>query len=103
MSNLILQSTKKITIDDMAKVACISKYHFSRLFKESTGQSPYKYLSQYRIDKAKDLLISTNLSVNEIALRVGFDDMSSFIYLFKQHMHVSPLQFRKHYDNLFPI
>ena len=94
---------KKITIDDMAKVACISKYHFSRLFKESTGQSPYKYLSQYRIDKAKDLLISTNLSVNEIALRVGFDDMSSFFYLFKQHMHVSPLQFRKHYDNLFPI
>lgn len=44
---------KKITIDDMAKVACISKYHFSRLFKESTGQSPYKYLSQYRIDKAR--------------------------------------------------
>ncbi len=85
----------------MAKNACMSKYHFSRLFKESTGESPYKYLCMYRIEKAKELLISTPLSVNEIAVRIGFDDVASFIYLFKKHMFVSPLQFRKHYNNLF--
>lgn len=95
-----LNYDKKITIDDMAKSAYISKYHFSRLFKESTGESPYKYLCMYRIEKAKDLLISTPLSVNEIAVRVGFDDVSSFIYSFKKHMYVSPLQFRNHYENL---
>lgn len=95
-----LNYDKKITIDDMAKNAFISKYHFSRLFKESTGESPYKYLCMYRIEKAKDLLITTPLSVNEIAIRVGFDDVSSFIYSFKKHTFVSPLQFRNHYKNL---
>ena len=95
-----LNYDKKITIDDMAKNAYISKYHFSRLFKESTGESPYKYLCMYRIEKAKDLLITTPLSVNEIAIRVGFDDVSSFIYSFKKHTFVSPLQFRNHYKNL---
>lgn len=92
---------EKITIDDMAKNACMSKYHFSRLFKECTGVSPYKYLCMYRIEKAKELLIDTNLTVGEIAVRTGFEDMSSFIYLFKKHMSVSPLQFRKHYNSLF--
>ena len=96
-----LNYNKKITIDDMAKNACMSKYHFSRLFKESTGESPYKYLCMYRIEKAKELLISTPLSVNETAVQVGFDDVASFIYLFKKHTFVSPLQFRKHYNNLF--
>ena len=96
-----LNYNKKISIDDMAKNACMSKYHFSRLFKESTGESPYKYLCMYRIEKAKELLIKTSLSINEIALRTGFEDTSSFIYLFKKHVFVSPLQFRKHYDNLF--
>ena len=89
-----------LQLSDIARRLYLSTAYFSRLFKESTGESPYKYLCMYRIEKAKDLLISTPLSVNEIAIRVGFDDVSSFIYSFKKHMYVSPLQFRNHYENL---
>ena len=66
-----------ITIDDMARAACLSKYHFIRLFHALEGVTPYRYLQQKRVAAAQRLLSTTDLSHVEIAEQVGFDHRST--------------------------
>lgn len=84
-----------ISIEDIARVACLSNFHFIRLFGQVFGTSPHKYLNKYRIDKAAYFLENTNKSVNEICHEIGFSDPTSFIRLFKRHYRYTPAQYRK--------
>ena len=84
-----------ITIKEMAGVACSSIYHFIRIFKRYTGFSPYEYLIKYRINSSKTLLISTDLTIDEIAERVGFASTSNFIKTFRELEEITPLKYRK--------
>jgi len=68
---------QQITIDDMANAACLSKYHFIRLFHALEGVTPYRYLQQKRVAAAQRLLSTTQLSHVEIAEQVGFDHRST--------------------------
>jgi AraC family transcriptional regulator len=68
---------RSITIDDMARAACLSKYHFIRLFHGLTGVTPYRYLQQKRVAAAQRLLSTTQLTHVEIAEQVGFDHRST--------------------------
>ena len=68
---------QQITIDDMASAACLSKYHFIRLFHALEGVTPYRYLQQKRVAAAQRLLSTTQLSHVEIAAQVGFDHRST--------------------------
>ena len=68
---------QQITIDDMARAACLSKYHFIRLFHALEGVTPYRYLQQKRVAAAQRLLSTTRLSHVEIATQVGFDHRST--------------------------
>ncbi|MDE6659385.1 MAG: helix-turn-helix transcriptional regulator, partial [Eubacterium sp.] len=68
---------------------------FSKVFKETTGFSPYDYLLSVRLDKAKELLQKTDDSIQNIAFKTGFNSTSNFIYFFKKEMGISPLKFRK--------
>ena len=68
---------QQITIDDMANAACLSKYHFIRLFHTLQGETPYRYLQQKRVAAAQRLLSTTNLTHVEIAEQVGFDHRST--------------------------
>ena len=86
---------KKITIDDLAAEAKISKYHFIRVFKSYTDMSPIKYLVSIRISKAKDILKAGNADITNTALQVGFDNISYFIKVFKEICGVTPLRFLK--------
>lgn len=86
-----------ISLDDIAKAACSSKYNFSRIFKRKTGYSPYEYLTKYRINKSKELLITTNDSVEEIAGLVGFESASNYIRTFRELEAVTPLKFRRYW------
>lgn len=79
---------------EMAQQVQMSPYHFSRLFKQSTGQSPHQYLISRRIQQAKQLLTTTELSIAEIAAQVGFTDQSHLARHFKRQMRVTPSQFR---------
>ena len=76
--------------------AChLSVGRFAHLFKESTGVSPYDYLLRIRIDEAKGLLLRSDLSVAEVAERVGFSDQSYFSKAFRKAVGVSPVAYSK--------
>ena len=68
---------------------------FRRLFKEFTGYAPLQYLQELRLQRSKQLLASTNLSLAEIADRVGYDNADYFSAAFKKKNHITPTNFRK--------
>lgn len=86
--------TEDLTLDDVANLAGFSKYHFSRLFKQFTNVSFYKFLNQKRIALAEKQLSDANNSITEVAINSGFSSMSSFIRMFKQIKNCTPTEFR---------
>ena len=87
----------QIKISDLADKLNICTEHLIRSFKNHTGKTPKEYLLKYRIDHAMSLLVSTNLSVSEIATQSGFFDMSYFSKYFKKYNGCTPVQFRKNH------
>ena len=85
----------QITLDEMAAVAGMSPKYFCYFFKEMTTKSPVEYLNTYRIERASRKLLSTDLSVTDIAFNCGFNDLSYFIKTFKAVKGVTPKAFRK--------
>ena len=93
--------TDDLTLDDIADLAGFSKYHFSRLFKQFTNTSFYKFLNQKRIALAEKQLADVNNSITDVAINSGFSSMSSFIRMFKQINGCTPTEFRyMHHRNL---
>lgn len=90
--------TENLTLDGAAARAGFSKYHFSRLFKQFTNVSFYKYLNQKRIETAERLLIDPSLSVTEVSLSSGYASLSSFIRMFKQIKGCTPSEYRSLYN-----
>ena len=84
-----------LTLEDLSREFFVSRYYLSRLFKSVTGYGIQTYLQLCRINEAKRLLQSTNLSVNDICFRVGYRDVNHFIRLFHRQEGTTPLQFRK--------
>jgi AraC family transcriptional regulator len=85
-----------LTLTVLSAIAQISPYHFLRLFKKSLGITPHQYILQRRIDRAKELLRSSNLDMAEIALRLGFCDSSHLTRCFKRFLGKTPSQWRQH-------
>lgn len=79
----------------LSEEARLSKYHFARLFKEETGQTPWAYVQRARIRRAKKLLATTDASLAEIALRTGFFDQSHFTRTFKRLEGTTPGAYRE--------
>lgn len=91
--------TEDLSLDDIADYAGFSKYHFTRLFKNYTGFSFYKYLNKKRIEHAEQLLVDPSLSITEVALQSGFSSLSSFIRMFKLIKECTPTEFRNLYES----
>lgn len=87
--------SEKITLDNLCNMANLNKTEFCREFKEETGKSPIDYLLWLRIEKAKELLMTTNHKINEISYMCGFYDEFYFSKLFKRFTNISPKDFRK--------
>lgn len=85
------------TIDSLASILHLSHSWLCALFKKEMGMSMQEFLISVRMNKASELLIETNLSVNEIAYLCGFNDSLYFSSLFKKRHIVSPTQYRKKY------
>lgn len=83
-----------LDLDKLSDEACFSKYHFLRLFKKAYNKTPYQYLSERRIEKAKEKLKSANTRVNEICEQVGFESPTSFSLKFKEYTGETPALFR---------
>jgi transcriptional regulator GlxA family with amidase domain len=84
-----------VDLDAMARAACFSKFHFLRLFRQAYGETPIRYLSQLRLDRARVLLETTDRSVTEICLEVGFESLASFSGAFRRHTGASPQRYRR--------
>ncbi|MEM9925591.1 MAG: AraC family transcriptional regulator [Cyanobacteria bacterium P01_D01_bin.50] len=84
----------EIKLSDLAALAGISQFHFSRLFKTSMGISPHKYIMKQRVERAKSLLKNPELSVTEIALLCGFNSHSHLGKYFRQLTGFTPKEYR---------
>ncbi|MGC4876001.1 helix-turn-helix domain-containing protein [Micromonospora sp. DT43] len=87
---------EQLTVDDMARAAMFSKFHFTRIFRRVTGVSPARFLSALRLQRAKDLLITTSMNVADISVRVGYNSVGTFSWRFSRSVGMSPTAFRRH-------
>lgn len=78
----------------MADIACLSPCHFNRLFRHATGIPPIQFHYALRLDRAKRLLVSTDLSITEICFEVGYNSLGTFTSRFNQLVGLSPSAFR---------
>jgi len=83
-----------LDLDAIASAAGYSRFHFVRAFRGAYGRTPRDYLSARRIERARDLLRTANLTVTEVCFLVGFSSLGSFSGLFKREMGVTPSEYR---------
>jgi AraC-like DNA-binding protein len=83
-----------VDLDRLARLAGVSKYHFARSFEASYGETPIRYLTRRRIERAQDLLRSANLTITEICMLVGFSSLGSFSARFSELVGESPSAYR---------
>ena len=86
---------ENISIDELLKIACMSRTSYLNKFKQITGSTPKQLQIQYKIFMSKTLLVQTNKSISEIAEEVNFYDLSHFKRVFTRQVGVSPNEYRK--------
>jgi two-component system response regulator YesN len=91
---IINNFNKNITLKDVANEVLLSQNYLSELFKKEVGEGFYDFLSSYRIKKAKELLLTTNLKIYEVAQNVGYSDSITFGRAFKKMTGTTPNNFR---------
>ena len=89
---------ERISLDDLAREACVSRFHFARQFRLSTGESPMGYLRRVRIERSKSILQSRETTIAEVAATLGFSDQSHFTRTFGRLVGVSPGSFARSDD-----
>lgn len=86
--------SEKLTIDHLAALALMNRFHFIRSFRQAFGASPYEYLTAMRIDYARNLLKNSDLSASDVATRCGFFSASRFSAAFRQLTGMTPSHYR---------
>ena len=90
-------------IDQLAKIACMSKDHFIRIFKKETGDTPNAYITKKKMEAAELLLITSDEPIKNVAIKLGYDDCSYFNKTFKKYSGITPQQYRMaHKDDISP-
>lgn len=84
-----------LSVEELARIAGLSRFHFSRLFKELTGRTVTEYIHAVRIDMSEQFLRDPALTVSEIAENTGFTDIYYFSRMFKKYKKVPPSEWRK--------
>jgi len=87
--------SEKLTVEQVADRCGYSSSYFSHIFTQETGLSPYRFIMKSRMDSAMHLLLTTTLTVQEIAFQTGFNSSANFCYTFRKEVGVSPHEFRK--------
>jgi AraC family transcriptional regulator len=86
---------ERISLDELAGQAGVSRFHFARQFRLSTGESPMGYLRRLRIERSKSILQNRDTTIAEVAARLGFSDQSHFTRIFGRLVGVSPGSFAR--------
>lgn len=87
--------SRDLSLDEVSREFNISPYYFSRVFKDETGKNFIEYLTQVRMEKAKELLQDKELSMKEICVKVGYGDPNYFSRSFKKNVGVTPTEYRE--------
>ncbi len=83
-----------LDLEQISSEACLSRFHFLRLFRRAFNKTPHQYLTQRRIERAKELLSSSGLTVTDVCFEVGFESLGSFSSLFHKHVGQPPITYR---------
>jgi AraC family transcriptional regulator len=86
---------RRLRLDQLAQVACLSQYHFARAFKNATGHTVHQYLTMMRLELAKELLVASESSIADIALQCGFSTQGTFTKAFVRSLSISPGRYRR--------
>ena len=84
-----------VSLADAAELVHLSRWHFLREFRRAFGETPHEFVTRLRIDHARELLVTTDLSVTEVCLTVGFSSLGSFSTLFTRYVGLSPAKYRR--------
>ena len=95
INRLLSRPEQMPAMKEAAKMANVSYYHFSRLFKKATGFNYQNYCNHLRLQRAEELLLHSNLSISEITAAIGMETNSGFTRLFKRAYGISPMQYRR--------
>lgn len=95
------QFTSQITVEAMAREACLSPGHFHRLFVATFGETPHRFLSSLRLARARALLARDAVAVTDVCLEVGFSSLGSFSTWFSSHTGQSPSAYRHEMTRIF--
>ena len=87
--------SKALNLDEVSYYVNVSPYYFSKIFKEGTGENFIEYLTNIRIEKAKELLSNTDYSMKEICVMVGYSDPNYFSRSFKKNVGVTPTEYKE--------
>ncbi|MET0534126.1 MAG: AraC family transcriptional regulator [Steroidobacter sp.] len=90
---------KSLTLQDLAKVACVSRFHLIRMFKQVYDQTPHQHLLRLRIEEASRRLRGVEDDIAKIAIDCGFGSPAHFAAAFRKHMGVTPSAFREQHGN----
>jgi transcriptional regulator GlxA family with amidase domain len=84
-----------LSLEQVSKRACLSRFHFHRLFTSVYGKTPHRYITEKRLIHARDLLSGENMSISQVCSAVGFESIGSFCSLFKKIHGYTPGHYRK--------
>jgi len=87
--------TERVTLENAARKACLSRFHFSRLFAQAFGETAHEFVTRRRIEEAKKLLLRDGESITEICFSVGYESLGSFSTRFRSLTGLSPASFRR--------
>lgn len=88
---------EEVTLEELASLTGLSSFHFARMFKLTTGLAPYQYQLSLRIERAKQLLIATDIPITTLAMNVGYQSSQAFARAFRRCVGTSPLQYRREF------
>jgi AraC family transcriptional regulator len=86
---------EQLTVEDLARAAMFSKFHFTRIFQRVTGVSPGRFLAALRLQRAKELLVTTPMKVADISVTVGYSSVGTFSSRFSRSVGMSPTCYRR--------
>jgi YesN/AraC family two-component response regulator len=87
-----------LSLKQLADIAGLSPNYFHKIFSEVMKVTPNDYIASIRLNKAKELLLTTNLQIYNISDQCGFNNVSYFGYLFKKSFHATPIDFRNRHN-----
>lgn len=88
---------EELSVDTVCKQVHLSKYYFCKIFKKHTGISIHQYINEYRVNKSKELLSYSKMSIKAIARAVGFKNVTTYIRCFENSTKMTPSQYREHF------